>query len=99
MDNDARRDEQNTMRDFVQHPGAKILSDKLREVSRKSLKKQLDADPYTEPDEIKRQQQLRYVLNIMLPQIITGIVNYDPEAIDKQVPPKKRWSILEWFTR
>ena len=93
------RTEQEIIREFVQHPGARLLAGKLREVSRKSLKKQLDADPYTEPDEIKRQQQLRYVINILIPQIITGIVNHDPDAIDKQVIPKKRWSILEWFTR
>lgn len=89
--------EQVILREFVQHPGARLLAAKLRTVSRQGLKKQLDCDPYKEPDEIKRQQQLRYVLNILLPQLIEGIVNYAPEMPDKQVPVKRRWKILEWF--
>lgn len=98
-DRERRLAEQAVMRDFVQHPGARVLADRLRQVSRKGLKRQLDCDPYTEADEIKRQQQLRYVINILLPETIAGIVNYDPEAPDQQVAPKRRWSILEWFRR
>lgn len=91
--------EQVILREFVQHPGAKLLSAKLRDYSRKSLKKQLDCDPYLQADEIKRQQQLRFVLNILLPQIVEGIVNYSPEMPDRQVPVKRRWSIMEWFRK
>lgn len=87
------------MRDFVQHPGARLVAAKLRALSRQALKKQLDADPYTEADEIKRNQQLRYVLNVLIPKILQDIVNFDPAAIDKQVAPKRRWSVMEWFRR
>lgn len=89
--------EQEILRDAVSHPGYRILAQRLKIVARQSLKKQLDCDPYTEADEIQRNKQLRYVLNIMLPKIIEDLVNYDPTAPDKKVSPKKRWSIFEWF--
>ena len=89
--------ERELMRDFVQHPGAKLLAARLRKTSREALKRQLDSDPYTDPDKIKQNQQLRYVLNIMLPGIIEGICNFDPSTPDKKIHPKKRFSILEWF--
>lgn len=89
--------ERELMRDFVQHPGAKLIAQKVTDLVEESKRKQLDADPYTEADEIKRNQQLRYVLMVMLPQLIEGICNFDPLAVDKKVPPKKRFSILEWF--
>ncbi|KAB0668949.1 hypothetical protein F6V30_14015 [Oryzomonas sagensis] len=91
--------ERELMREWVQHPGAALIAGKLRGQARMALKRQLDADPYTQPDEIKRNQQLRYVLTVMLPGIIEGIVNYDPAAVDKKVPLKKRWSIFEWFRK
>lgn len=86
------------MRDAINHPGVKMLFQKLNELSETMTEKQINLDPYTQQGEIKRAQEFRFIVKKFFPQIIEGLVNYDPEAPDKQVAPKRRWSICAWFT-
>ena len=89
--------EQAKLSEWIGLPATRIVAAKLREVSRQAALRQMRTDPFKEPEKIVQAQQLRYVINVLLPQIIEGIVNYDPDAPDKQAAPKDRWSVKDWF--
>lgn len=92
-------DKKELLKDLIKHPGAKIFVDLLKTLADKSKLKQLTLDPYSQPDEIQRCKQLVYLIEEELPKIIESIVNYDEQAIDKLVAPKRRWYFWKFFTR
>ena len=89
--------EQEKIKEMLATEGARILSVRLRSVARGTLRKEMKADPFTQPEEILKARQLRYVLKTLLPHIIDGLVNYDPDAPDKQVAPEDKFSLVEWI--
>lgn len=91
--------EQEKLQEWLGHPGTRIVAKKLKAVARAALKRQIALDPYKDPDRIMQAKQLRFVLNRLLPEIIEGIVNYDPDTIDKQVAPKKKFRLFEWLKK
>jgi hypothetical protein len=99
MDNEARQAlyEQEKIKETLATAGAQILLQKLRVVARETYHKEAKADPFTQPGEIIKARQLRYVINRLIPQLLEGMVNYDPEAKDKQVAPKDRWTVFGWI--
>ena len=88
---------QEKLRDWLGHPGTGIVVNELRLVARNSMMKQYKYNPFTEPEKIVQERLLVHVLNVVLPEIIERIVNYDPDAPDRQLSPKKRWNLLEWL--
>lgn len=89
--------EREILREWVSHPGTKIIANKLNRVARGAILKQTRLSPFTHADEIVKCQQLRYVLNILIPQIIEDIANYDESAYTKQIEGVKRWNVLTWL--
>ena len=87
------------LREWIDHPGTKIIANELRLVARNAMMKQCRYNPFTQPEKIVQERLLVHVLNTVLPEIIEGIVNYDTDTIDKQVAPKKRWKLLEWLKK
>lgn len=85
------------MRLWLSHPVTRYFAGRMRTIARETVRKQLDADPYTAADEIKRCQQLRHVLTVLLPHEIDRIVNFDEYAPDKRVEPKRQWKLAEWL--
>lgn len=98
MDNKALI-EQELIRSAIEHEGVKLLFQKLQLVADSMAKKQLALDPLKQAPEIMRSQEFRFVVNEFFPQIIEGLVNYEEAAPDKQLPQKKQWKFLSWFTR
>ena len=93
-------EEQALMRDAIQHPGMKLLFQKLHTYCDTMRAKQLNLDPYSQAAEIKRCQEFHHVVKEFLPQVIEGLVNYDLDSPDRQLPAKSRWSLIkEWFTK
>ena len=66
-----KRTEQQTVKDCLATPGARIIARKLRQASRGVLRKY----DKCKPDELIRYQMLRAVLNEELPRIIDGLLN------------------------
>ena len=91
--------EREKLQEWIDHPGTRIVALKLKCVARAALKRQIALNPYTDPDKIMQSKQLRHVLNRLLPEIIEGIVNYDPDTIDKKVAPKKRFRLFDWLKK
>lgn len=89
--------EQEKIKEWINHEGTKIIANKLNKLARKSLIRQLKTDPYKEPEMIIRAQQLRYVINELIPATIEGIVNFEPGTPDLQVAPNKKWHFIDWF--
>lgn len=89
--------EQEKVSELIGMPGARIIAEKLKRLADETERKQLDYDPYTEPEKIMRAKQFRYVVNTLLPEIIEGIVNYDPDAPDMQAAPANKWRLWEWL--
>lgn len=87
------QDEKEILREWVKHPGTKIMAEKLRQIAKATIREQLDYDPYSEPERIMKAKQLRYVIKVVIPEILEKIINYQ-EPITK---PK--WSILKLFRR
>ena len=92
-------DQQVLLRDLTKHPGARIFVDILTQIIEKTELKQLQLDPYKQPDEIMRCKQLIYLLKEELPKIVESIVNYDSNTLDKLVAPKQRWFFWKWFNK
>lgn len=90
-------DKQILLKDLSKHPGVKIFVELIDEIIQKAEAKQLTLDPYKQPDEIMRCKSLIYLLKEELPSIVEGILNYDVQAIDKLVAPKKRFSFWKFF--
>lgn len=98
-DNEATRlviFEQEKIKETLSTEGSRILAARLRIVAKATFRKELKADPFTSPGEIIKARQLRYVIKTLLPQIIEGLVNYDPDAPDEQVVPKDRFKVDDW---
>ena len=91
--------EREKLQEWIDHPGTRIVAQKLKCVARAALKRQIALNPYTDPDKIMQSKQLRHVLNRLLPEIIEGIVNYDPDTIDRQIAPKKRFRLFDWLKK
>lgn len=91
--------EQQLIKEALEHPGVRLLFQKLNALVEVQKTKQLECDPYTETGAaaIKRAQEFRFVVTELFPQIMESLVNYDAEAPDKQVQPKRRWSIFNWL--
>lgn len=87
----AIEDEKKILQDWVKHPGTKLMARKLQSIAKASIREQLKYDPYTEPDQIMKAKQLRFLLKKTLPDIIEKIVNY------KEPVTKPKWSILSLF--
>ena len=66
-----KRTEQQTVKDCLATPGARIIARKLRQASRGVLRKY----DKCKPDELVRYQMLRAVLNEEIPRILDGLVN------------------------
>ena len=75
------------------------MARKLRKEVKRATKRQLEFDPYTQPDEIMKCKHFIFILTVYLPQMIEGIVNYENNPYDKLVRPNDRWSIIRWFQR
>lgn len=88
--------EQSKIKETLATDGAKIIAAKLHSVARETLKKEMKADPFTHPEEIVKARQLRLIINKVLPGIIDGLVNYDPDAPDEQVLPDEKFSLIAW---
>lgn len=101
MDKDVQRLlwEQSKVKEMLATDGAKIISVKLHSVARGTLKKEMKADPFTQPEEIIKARQLRAIINKVLPGIIDGLVNYDPDAPDEQVAPDEKFSLIAWVKK
>lgn len=84
-------DEKVLLKQWLQHPGTKLMAEKLRQIAKATLREQLKCDPYLEPDQIMKAKQLRFVLKKTLPDMIEKIVNYK-EPVDKP-----RWTIAKLF--
>jgi hypothetical protein len=93
--------EQQLIRDAIDHPGVKLLFNKLDALVEIQKTNQLECDPYTSEgiSAIKRAQEFRYIVKVFFPKIIEGLINFDADAPDKQAPPQKRWSLFQWLTR
>lgn len=91
--------ENSKVKETMSTEGARIIAAKLRLVARATLRTELKADPFKEPGEIIKARQLRYVIKTLIPQIIEGIVNYDPDAPDKQVIPEDKFSVIQWLRK
>ena len=89
--------EQTKIKETLATEGSKIIFNKLLIVAEATLAKEQQYDPFTMPGEINKARQLRYVIKTLIPNIVEGLVNYDPEAIDLQVAPKDKWKIMEWI--
>ena len=87
------------MRDAIEHPGVKLLMQKLHEESARMTDAQTILDPYKEPDKIIRAQMFRFIVNTVLPEKIESLVDFDPSAVDYQVAPKWRWSVADFLKR
>jgi len=88
--------EQSKIKETLSTDGAKIIAAKLHSVARGTLKKEMKADPFKQPEEIIKARQLRIIINKILPGIIDGLVNYDPDAPDEQVAPEEKFSLIAW---
>ena len=66
-----KRTEQQTVKDCLATPGARIVARKLRQASRGVLRKY----DKCKPEELVRYQMLRAVLNEEIPRILDGLVN------------------------
>jgi hypothetical protein len=97
MDSEIIQAEQQILKDAINNPGVKLLFQKLTAVSESMAAKQLNLDPYSQQAEIKRAQEFRYVVTVLFPQIMEGLVNYQADAPDKQIPKKQRWSFIQWI--
>lgn len=90
---------QEKLQEWIGHPGTRIVARELKIVARNSMMKQYKFNPFTEPEKIVQERLLVHVLNVVLPEIIERIVNYDPDAPDKQLPPKRRWYLFDWLRK
>lgn len=95
MDTDQRIQEK--IKETLATEGAKIIAERLRLVAKETLRKELKADPFTAPGEIIKARQLRHVIKTLIPQIIEGYVNYDPDAPDKRVAPDDTFTVVQWL--
>lgn len=91
--------EQEKVRETLATEGARIIAAKLHIVAEATRSKEQQADPFKYPGEIAKARQLRYVIETLLPQILEGVVNYDPDAPDKQVAPKDKWTVASWLKK
>lgn len=89
--------EREKIKETLATPGAKILYSKLVAVADATIAKEQTYDPFTNAGDIVKARQTRYIIKTLLPEIIEGFVNYDPEAINKQVADKERWSLWKWL--
>lgn len=88
--------EQDKIKETLATDGAKILYQKLLNVADGYIAKEQTYDPFTAPGDIVKARQIRFIIKTLLPEIIEGFVNYDPEAIDKQVASKEAWGFWAW---
>ena len=91
--------EQNKVKETLATEGAKIIYAKLLKVADEYVAKEQTFDPFTAPGEIIKARQLRHVIKVLLPQIVEGLVNYDPDAPDQQAAPADKWSIMQWIKK
>ena len=91
--------EQEKVKETLSTEGAKVIVAKMQQVAKATYQKEQKADPFKEPGEIVKPSHLRNVIETLLPQILEGVVNYDPEAIDKKIAPKERWTFKGWVNK
>lgn len=91
--------EQEKIKETMATEGAKILFSKLAIVAEQTKIKEQQADPFKNPEAILKARQLRYLINILIPSIINGYINYDPEAIDEQLAPEDKWDFQSWLNQ
>ncbi len=89
--------EQDKIKELMASDGAKILFNKLQTVANKARESERRYDPYLFPHKIMKARLTDYIINELIVQLIEGIVNYDPDAIDNQVTPKEKWSFWKWL--
>lgn len=88
--------EQEKIKEALASEGMQIILQKLQIVAEKTVETEAKSDPFTAPGEIVKARQLRYVIGTLIPQILEGLVNFDPDAIDGQVAPNERWTFAQW---
>jgi len=86
-------DKKKTLRDWVKHPGTRLIAEELRQIAKATIREQLKYDPYLEPERIMKAKQLRFILKKTLPDMIEKIMNYQEPVT------KPKWSILNLFKR
>lgn len=91
-------EEQQLLREAIEHPGVKLLFEKLHQVRDKQAGQQLLLDPYSQQSEIRRIQDFRWVVDEFFPQVMETLINYEPEAPDRMVAPRRRWKIIDFIS-
>lgn len=89
--------EQSKLKEALTSEGMQIILQKLQAVAEKTIEEEAKADPFKQPGEIVKARQLRYVIKTLIPQILEGLVNFDPDAPDYRVAPNEEWTFIGWL--
>lgn len=93
------QEEQQQVRETINSPGFKVIARELRKYGRNAFVKKNVADPYADPGKFYEYAALHKSINILLPLLVESLANYQADAPDKQVEPKKRFSTLDLFSK
>ena len=88
---------QQAFKRLIANPDFQILVHEMNMVAKKALREQLDCDPFTEPGKIAERKILRTVLTVIIPARIQAVINYQPEAPDRQVEPQRQWKFATYY--
>ena len=84
---------------LVINPDFQMLVHEMNVIAKGAVRKQLDCNPFTEATEIAKYKMLRTVLTITIPDRIESFINYQADAPDKLVVPKKQWKFIEYWNQ
>jgi hypothetical protein len=79
------------LRDWLRHPGTRLMASKLRAAAKGLLRKYDSADPET----FQRIQVSRWFLNYELPRVIESVMNSGEE----EPAPEEKWTFFKWLLR
>lgn len=92
-------EEQALVHAAVDHPGMKILAREFKKYGRDAFIKKNLCNPLENPGKYYEYDALHRAITVIIPQLVEALANYQADAPDKQVEPKKRWSIWDLFRK
>ena len=84
---------------LISNPDFQLLVYELNKIAKQATRKQLDCNPLTDQVKAAECKILRTVLTVTLPERIQAIINYQADALDKLVEPKKQWKFMDYWNQ
>ena len=90
-------DKQEAFKRLVLNSDFQYLVHEMNAMAENAKQKQLDCHPLKQSEEAMSYKLLRTVLEETIPLRIQSFINYQEDAPDKQVEPKKQWKFSDFL--